>query len=139
MKNQNHGLIEVPNKFLSLRHANRIKEIFLVSEGWQPVSIAQALRLTEETVRKHIRASVAEVYGVSYSHQGMHNGLHRNGFFYKKPKGIPGKADPAVQAEFACTYKQLKRETPENEPISFGDGVHPTISTKVTGVWVGRI
>jgi len=112
------------NKFLSLRHANRIKEIFLVSEGWQPVSIAQAFRLTEETVRKHIRAylrsekltnaykgteprldkgqeteliqhlesrlypkmeyiraSVAEVYGFFCSHQGMHNGPHRNGFF----------------------------------------------------------
>lgn len=48
------------DKALSRRHGNRIKVIFLVSEVWKPVSIAQALRLIEETVRKHIRAHVAE-------------------------------------------------------------------------------
>lgn len=32
------------------RHADRIKAILLNSEGWEPVWIAQALRLTEEGV-----------------------------------------------------------------------------------------
>ena len=38
------------------RHRDRIKGVLLASEGWNPLSIAQALRLTEETVRQHIRA-----------------------------------------------------------------------------------
>jgi len=38
------------------RHRDRMKAVLLAFEGWDPLSIAQALRLTEETVRKHIRA-----------------------------------------------------------------------------------
>ena len=40
------------------RHADRIKAVLLTAEGWHPSQIAQALRLTEETVRQHIQAYV---------------------------------------------------------------------------------
>ena len=163
------------------RHRDRMKAVLLASEGWDPLSIAQALRLTEETVRQHIRAyernekltnaylgtkpnldqmselaliqhlksplylkmediraPVKEVYGASYSHQGMHNGLQRNGFSYQKPKGTPAKADPEKQAVFIAAYEDLKRTLPEDEPILFGDSVHPTMATKVTGGWIRR-
>jgi transposase len=163
------------------RHRDRIKAILLNSEGWEPAWIAQALRLTEETVCKHlrayqrseklrnayrgtepkldkvqetelilhletnfyetmeaIRAHVNETYGVSYSHQGMHNWLKRHNFSYKKPKGTPAKANPEAQEEFKRNYEELKKKTPDDEPILFGDGVHPTQGTKVTGGWIRK-
>ena len=161
------------------RHADRIKAVLLTAEGWHPSQIAQALRLTEETVRKHIQAyvrsekltnaykgtepklskdqetaliehlesqlyrtmeeirdHVRKTYGVSYSHQGMNNWLHRHGFSYKKPKGIPAKADPVKQAEFIEIYQKLKATIPADEPILFGDSVHPTQSTQMTEGWI---
>ncbi len=37
---------------------------------------------------------IKERYGVVYTIAGMHKWLHRNGFSYKKPSGVPHKADP---------------------------------------------
>ena len=104
----------------------------------QEAALIQHLEAHLDWKMEDIRAHVVDVYGVSYAYQGMHNELHRNGFSYKKPKGIPGKADPVKQAVFIEAYKQLKQDTPEAEPILFGNGVHPTISTKVTGGWIRR-
>ena len=85
-----------------------------------------------------MRARVKEVYGASYSHQGMHNGLQRNGFSYKKPKGTSAKADPEKQAVFIPAYEDLQRTLPEDEPFLFGDSIQPTMGTKVTGGWIRR-
>jgi transposase len=163
------------------RHPDHIKAVFLSSEDWDPLYIAQALHLTAETVRQHIRAyerhekltnasrgtepkldqmsklaliqhleiylylkmegiraRVQEVYGASYSHQGMHNWLQRNGFSYQKPQGASAHADPETQAVFIPAYEDLKRTLPEDEPILFGDSVYPTMATKVTGSWIPR-
>ncbi len=81
---------------------------------------------------------VAEVYKVSFTVQGMTHWLHRHGFSYKQPKGVPHKADPAKQGEFIEHYESLLTETPDNEPILFGDGVHPTMATKVSYGWMRR-
>lgn len=85
-----------------------------------------------------IRAHVKETYGVSYSHQGMNNWLHRHNFSYKKPKGTPAKANLEAQEEFKSRYEELKKKTPPDEPILFGDGVHPTQGTKRTGGWIRK-
>ena len=52
------------------------------------------------------------------------------------PKGTPAKADPARQAEFIRRYNDLMNHTPEDEPILFADGVHPTMATKITCGWI---
>ena len=44
---------------------------------------------------------------------------------HKKPAGIPAKADPKQQEAFIKFYKNLLEETPSDDPIEFGDGVHP--------------
>jgi len=75
-------------------------------------------------------------YSITYTVNGMTNWLKSNGFSYKKPKGIPAKADPIAQQEFIEEYEKVIKSTPDNEPILFIDGVHPTMATKVTYGWI---
>ena len=79
---------------------------------------------------------VQEEYGITYTVNGMTNWLKSNGFSYKKPKGTPAKADPVAQEEFIEEYEKVIKSTPDNEPILFIDGVHPTMATKVTYGWI---
>jgi hypothetical protein len=64
--------------------------------------------------------------------------LHKQGFSYKKPKGTPAKADLQKQAAFIAYYENLLNTIPEDEPIEFGDGVHPTMATKITYGWIKK-
>ncbi|MDR0678466.1 MAG: IS630 family transposase [Holosporaceae bacterium] len=79
---------------------------------------------------------VQEKYGVIYAHRGMANYLRFHGFSYKKPKQNPRNADPAAQKRFTKEYKELVKNTPENEPILFMDAVHPTMNTKASCGWI---
>lgn len=79
---------------------------------------------------------VQEIYAVTYSVPGMTKWLHRHKFSYKKPHPVPSKADPVKQAEFIEQYNLLMKTTPEDEPIEFGDGVHPTMATKIGRGWI---
>ena len=54
----------------------------------------------------------------------------------KKPSPTPAKADLDQQGAFIAQYETLMTQTPEDEPILFGDGVHPTMATKVTCGWI---
>jgi transposase len=83
-----------------------------------------------------ICAYIKETYGVEFTVSGLTKWLRRQGFSYKKPKGIPAKADPEKQAAFIKYYEELLNHTPEDEPIEFGDGVHPTMATKITYGWI---
>lgn len=96
--------------------------------------------LTEEVYVKvqDICLHVLSRYGVSYTVSGMRSWLHSHGFSYKKPKGTPAKADPVLQAQWIDFYEDLQNTTPEDEPIEFGDGVHPTMATKVTYGWIRK-
>lgn len=79
---------------------------------------------------------IKEQFGVSYTVAGLHKWLHRNGFSYKKPKGLPHKADAELQKQFIEEYAQLKQEVGEKEPILFMDAVHPTQATKLAYGWI---
>jgi len=85
---------------------------------------------------REICAHVVEIYGISYTIQGMTSWLHAHDFSFKKPAATPAKADPAKQEAFIQAYNTLLKTTPEDEPILFGDGVHPTMATKVTYGWI---
>jgi transposase len=85
-----------------------------------------------------ICAYVHNKYGISYSRPGMTAWLHANGFSYKSPKGTPAKANPEKQAAFIKMYEKLLNTTPEDEPIEFGDGVHPSMATKVSCGWIRK-
>lgn len=79
---------------------------------------------------------VQKTYGVVYTISGMTAWLKAHRFSYKKPKGTPAKADLVQQEEFVKSYESLKFKTPEEEPILFADGVHPTMATKITYGWI---
>lgn len=81
---------------------------------------------------------VRTTYGVVYSRPGMTNWLHAHDFSYKEPKGIPRKADAVQQAAFIRAYNTLLNTISENEPVEFGDAVHPTMATKVTCGWIKK-
>lgn len=90
------------------------------------------------TKTKDICAYIEKKYGVSYTVGGLTTLLHRIGFTYKKPKETPGKADPERQQVFITAYEELKKTTPENEPILFIDSVHPTMATKLSYGWIRK-
>lgn len=77
-------------------------------------------------------------YGVDFTVPGLHKWLHRHGFVYKKPKGRPYKAEAERQEEFINAYNDLKATVPVEEPILFGDGVHPTQATKLSYGWIKK-
>jgi transposase len=79
---------------------------------------------------------IKERFGATYTVSGLHKWLHRNGFSYKKPKGLPHKADAVLQQQFIEEYNQLKQEVGDSEPILFMDSVHPTQATKLAYGWI---
>jgi transposase len=81
---------------------------------------------------------VNTTYQVNYTVSGMTWWLKQNRFVYKKPKGVPAKADEAKQKEFVEIYEQLKATVPVKEPIVFMDSVHPTMETKTTSGWIRK-
>lgn len=81
---------------------------------------------------------VEENFQISYTVAGMTKWLHRHGFSYKKPKGTPSKADALAQEAWVEGYEKFMNEVPEDEPILFGDGVHPTMATKITYGWIRK-
>lgn len=114
------------------RVCDRIKAILLASEGWSSPMIAQALRLHESSINRHISdylndrklkpenggsdsklsaeqtsllinhlssnlfhhareiiVFIAQTWNVAFTVPGMNKWLHRHGFTYKRPSGVP--------------------------------------------------
>jgi len=161
------------------KERDRIKAILLCSEGWSTPMIAQALRIHETSILRHIKEyeelekltiesggsssklsaeqteelishliehtyhhqkDIVAYIKVTWSHEytvsGLNKWLHQNKFSYKKPKGLPYKADTEKQAEFIQTYEHLKETIAADESIYFIDAVHPTQATKITSGWI---
>lgn len=104
----------------------------------QTALLCEHLGETLYTKTKDICGYVFETFGVSYTVAGLTHWLHDHDFSYKKPKGIPAKADPVKQAIFCKAYEDFMNSTPDNEPIVFMDGVHPTMTTKLSYGWIKK-
>jgi len=102
----------------------------------QTQALIQHLEEYSYTKVSDICVYVHDVYGVQFTVSGMTKWLHHQEFSYKKPKGVPSKADPVKQAEFIAKYQDLLKTLPDNEPIEFADGVHPTMATKISYGWI---
>ncbi len=87
---------------------------------------------------KDIVAFVWEQFEVRYTVSGMTQWLQNNGFSYKKPAVVPGKADKEAQQVWIEFYEELKRNLAENETICFMDGVHPTHNAKPAYGWIQK-
>jgi transposase len=106
---------------------------------------ADEAKALESHLEKTLYLSIQEIceyvektYGKSYTVSGMQSWMHNHGFVYKNPKGIPAKANLEAQEKFIEEYGRLMNTTPENEPILFGDCVHPTQATKLSRGWIKR-
>lgn len=87
---------------------------------------------TASAVLKHIQKK----YGVAFSMIGVTKLLHRLGFSYKKPKVVPGKADPDKQTAFLKVYGDVKDQLEPNDQIYFADSTHPEHNTKPSYGWI---
>lgn len=87
---------------------------------------------------KDICAYVRIVFNVDYTVHGLRNWLQRQGFSYKKPAIVPGKANEQQQKEWIAEYEKLRSELQANETICFIDGVHPTHNVQPAYGWIKR-
>jgi len=85
---------------------------------------------------KAIARWVEDTFGGSYTESGMTALLHRLDYVYKKPKLIPGKADPAAQQAHLEAYRKLKEAKGENDPIYFMDATHPQHNPVLAYGWI---
>ena len=81
---------------------------------------------------------IEQRFGVRYSISGITDLLHDMGFSYKKPKVVPGKADPEAQKAFLRDYENLKENKGENDPIYFMDGTYTQHNTASSHGWIKR-
>lgn len=87
---------------------------------------------------KEICDYVEKTFGIIYSLSGMTKWLEANNFCYKKPHGVPAKADEQKQAEFKLFYENLKATKGDDEVIYFGDSVHPQHQTRLAYGWIKK-
>jgi transposase len=87
---------------------------------------------------KDVAAWVEAQFDVLYTASGMTALLHRLGFVYKKPKLVPGKADPEAQEAHLAKYEELKKNKGENDVICFMDAVHPQHNPVLGYGWIKR-
>jgi len=79
---------------------------------------------------------IKQTYGIVYSVPGLNKWLHKKGFSYKHPKGVPHKFDTEKQAVFIEEYEEVKASLTDNDVLLFMDAVHPTQATKVSCGWI---
>lgn len=122
----------IENKKLTIESGG--SESKLSAEDTQELMV----HLEEKTYVKvnEICAYVKNKYGIEYTVAGMTSWLHNHDFSYKKPKGTPHKADKKKQEEFIKKYDEMIKNIPTNEPVLFGDAVHPTMATKISYGWI---
>jgi transposase len=70
-------------------------------------------------------AFVHRTFAVDYTAHAMAKLLKRLGFVYKRPKGVPAKADAAAQRRFVEeTLAPLLAQASAEEPVYFTDAAH---------------
>lgn len=77
---------------------------------------------------------VEKEFGIVYTRGGMTSLLHRLGFSYKKPKGVPGKANLKAQKRFLNQYNAVKA----HGPVYFGDSTHPMLNPVLASGWIKK-
>jgi len=110
----------------------------------EKLSLEQSKKLTSNLEEhtylytKDIVAYVRSTFGITYGVSGMCYWLKRNGFSYKKPSLVPGKANRQMQEIWISAYYKLKQSLKKDETICFVDGVHPTHNTQLSCGWIKK-
>ena len=104
----------------------------------QTVELKKHLDIKTYLYVKDICVYVEKMFNKSYSISGMRQWLQTNEFRYKKPHGVPAKADLQRQEEFIKQYEMLKNTIKDDEIIVFGDSVHPQHQTRLAYGWIRK-
>ena len=83
---------------------------------------------------KSIIFYVSKEFGVIYKVGGMTRLLHKLGFSYKKPKGVPGKAKTEEQEAFVEEYNRVKKRS----LVYFADSTHPMLNPILSSGWIRK-
>ena len=89
---------------------------------------------TSSAVRAHILAR----FGIEFSRSGLIKYLNRLGFEYRKPKGLPARANVAAQQAFIKGYERLMTGLCPDEVVYFADAVHPEYQSRPAYGWIRR-
>ena len=116
------------------KHKNRIDRFLaLQCKGTEPHLTQKQIKQLDTHLQENtyldvspIIAYIEKSFHITYSTRGLAKLLKRIGFVYKKPKGVPGKANRKAQEEFLELYESIKKQKGKNDPIYFGDAAHPT-------------
>ena len=87
---------------------------------------------------KEICHYVKKKYGVRFTIKGMTNLLHRMEFTYRKPKHVPGKANPEAQEDFLEKYAELKENKDPEDRIWFTDAVYTLHNSQPAYGWLKK-
>ena len=75
---------------------------------------------------KRYETFIKETFKKDLSLSGIRLWLKRNDFTFKKPKIVPANTDPIAQQKFIEHYEKMMNEAAAlEEPVLFGDSVHP--------------
>lgn len=106
-----------------------------------------------ETLKKTFFKSVSEIidyvdknFGIKYSPSGMKYLLHKMGFSFKKPKGVPAKANKQSQKKFSTRLKKIitrsktsySKKSASKSVVYFTDAAHPTYGTALKSGWIKK-
>jgi transposase len=81
---------------------------------------------------------VEQAFGTRFSRAGMIKLLHRLGFEWRKPKGLPARVDVAAQRAFVAAYEARLNALAPDELVYFADAVHPEYQSRPAHGWVRR-
>ena len=104
----------------------------------QTAELKSHLRETTYLYVKEICVYVKTTFNKSYTISGMTKWLQSNNFRYKKPHGVPAKADAQLQEAFIKYYESLKASLNEDEIIYFVDSSHPQHQTRLAYGWIEK-
>ena len=105
---------------------------------WQSDKLKEHLEENVYLYVKDIAFYIQSLWGITYTVAGLTQWLKRNGFSYKKPSLVPGKANAEKQKEWLAEYEKLKTNLPADEAICFIDGVHPTHNVQLAYGWIKK-
>ena len=92
------------------------------------VELESKIYLTTGSVISYIKKE----FGIVYTVGGMNTLLHKLGFSYKKPKGVPGKAKTEEQEVFVKEYNRIK----DRGLVYFADSTHPMLNPILSSGWI---
>ena len=85
-----------------------------------------------------LRTAQHRTFGIRYSVRGMTDWLHRQGFTFHQPCGVPAKADVAAQRAFIAEYDKIKASLGDEDQVLFLDGVHPSHAVRFMRGWIRK-